>query len=235
MEVTRTSRTHETWGAAAGLIMLACTMGGFALMAAGGLVARPDGTSAQIAQDVADPISWPARVGLFLDVVGSLLLVVFAARVALAIRPRRDSPPLLPLVVMGTALLAVAASFVDKAAFQVLALRAGEDLPTSTAVLLVDLISASFLLFQAAFAAFVLSASAGLLQQQVGPAWLGRSGVAVGLLGLAAVGFPAGSTGAQLPFPLLVLWVAVLSGVLIRDSRAPVEVATAGALRPAHG
>lgn len=216
MTSPRSPGSGDTWAAAAGIIMLACTMGGFALMTAGGLEARPESTPAQIVRDLSGGVTWVARLGLFLDLVGSLLLVVFAARVAAAVRPGSDRASLVPSVVMGAALLAVAASFVDKAAFQVMARRAGEDLQPGNAVLLVDLVVASFLLFQAAFAAFVLAAAIGLLQQHVGPAWLGRAGVVIGAVGLAAAAFPAGSAAAQLPFPFLVGWILALSAVLMR-------------------
>lgn len=218
-------RSADTWTAATGILMLVLAMGGFALMAAGGLAVEPGASQEDIAEALDEPVGAVARVGLYLDLLGSLLLVVFSARVAAALRDTGRDLSLVPAVVTGSALLAVAASFGDKAAFQVLALRAGEGLPSSSAVLLVDLIGASFLLFQACFAVFVISAAAGAAVTGLGPAWLGPAGIAAGALALAAVAFP-GSLLAGLSFPLLALWVLALSATLLRArSHGTVEAA----------
>lgn len=190
-------------------------IGGFALMSAGGLVVEPNASPAEIVSALDQGIRWPARLGLYLDLLGSLLLLVFAARVASTVRPAHGSPSLLPTLVVGFAVLAVAASFIDKSAFHVIAARAGEGLSPASAVLLVDLITASFLLFQATFAAFVVSAALGVRQAGIGPRWLGAGGVLIGLASLVAVAFP-GTDASQLPFPFMVIWVVALSVVLIR-------------------
>lgn len=219
-------RTADTWTAAAGILMLALTLSGFALMAAGGLAVEPGASEEEIVQALDEPVGAVARLGLYLDILGSLLLVVFSARVAAALRDTGRDLSLLPAVVTGSALLAVAASFGDKAAYQVLALRAGEGLSDSSAVLLADFIGASFLLFQACFALFVLSAAVGAAATGLGPAWLGPLGIAAGVLALAAVAFP-GTLFAGLTFPLLALWVLALSTTLLRTRPHRTAEATA--------
>lgn len=113
----------------------------------------------------------------------------------------------------GAALLAVAASFVDKTVFSAIFLQSGGGVEPGVAAPLFTVASASFALFSTIAGLFIGLASVVVLQTNVLPRWLGWLGVAV--LALSLTGIALAEIG-FIAFPLVLLSLIAGSVVLLR-------------------
>lgn len=206
-------RGVEAFGALCGILGPILSFGGFMLIGSAGFAVQPGASLDDVARVVAQPAPPLAFAGLSLDVLGSLAFVVFAGRLWGALRKAEGSPAWLSTSAFGAALLAVAASFVDKTIFAAVFAQAGAGLEPSVAAPLYAAASASFGLFGAFAGLFIGLAAAVVLQAGVLPRWLGWLGVAVFALSVAGV---AVAGVGFLAFPVVLLWMIAASLLLLR-------------------
>jgi hypothetical protein len=151
--------------------------------------------------------------------VPMLLLVIFVAALHVKLRPagNAESLPSIAVLLFGgvAAALLVAAAVASTAAL----LRVGHGLDESGASTLSGLANEFFVMSFFGIGGLVLAAGIGAISAHTLPAWLGWSGIVIGL----AAGI---APGAQLtafwliPFFLFYIWVVAVSVVLIRDARS---------------
>jgi hypothetical protein len=160
--------------------------------------------------------------GLLVEVVGLLLALVFAAYVMHLVSRRAGDW----LVWLGVGGMASAVAIKLASLAPVLAgVEMADDLSPEVAGVLVRINDASFALFTAPIALFVLAAGVGALQGRGLPRWLAYPALLLSpLLVLNAVfGYPTGNVGG---FLLFMLWTVVTSITLaVRAWRARGSVA----------
>lgn len=201
-------------GALAGVLMLPASFGGFLLIGTGGFAAQPGTSVEEVRRIVSVPAPASVSLGLYLDWLGGLLLVIFAARLWASLRKAEGSPAWLSTGAFGAALLADAASFGDKIAFHAIFGRAGGGLDATIATSLYDVAAGSFALFGLFFALFLGLASVVILRTGALPAWigwLGAAGALIGIIGTAPGLQPIG----QAAFPVSLVWTLAVSLTLL--------------------
>lgn len=211
--ISNRRQAFEAFGALCGILGPTLSFGGFMLIGSAGFAVQPGASVDEVARVVARPAPPLAFAGLSLDVLGSLAFAVFAGRLWGTLRQAEGSPAWLATSAYGAALLAVAASFVDKTIFAAIFSQAGGGLEPGVAAALYAAVSASFGLFSAFAGLFIGLAAAVVLQTGVLPRWLGWLGVAVFVLSVAGVAVP--DLG-FLAFPLVLLWMIASSLLLLR-------------------
>jgi len=200
-------------GALCGILSPILSFGGFMLIGAAGFAVQPGASRDDVAQIVAQPAPPLAFTGLTLDVLGSLAFVLFAGRLWGTLREAEGTPAWLSTSAFGAALLAVAGSFIDKTVFAAIFSQSGGGLDPGVAAALYGAASASFGLFSAFAGLFIGLASAVALQTGVLPRWLGWLGIAVLVLSVVGLAFPELGF---LAFPLVLVWMIVVSLLLLR-------------------
>lgn len=206
-------RWTDALGALCGTLAPLLSFGGFSLIAFAGFAVQPEASVQDVAQVIAQPAPPIVFVGLALDVLGSVAFALFAARLWGTLRSAEAPPGWLSTAAFGAALLAVAASFVDKTIFSAIFLHAGGGIEPGVAAPLFAVASASFALFSTFAGVFIGLASVVALQTSVLPRWLGWLGLAVLALSLAGVAL---AEIGFLAFPLVLVWLIAASVLLLR-------------------
>lgn len=213
-------RWLDRFAAASGILAIALSFGGFTLIASGGFAAQPGMSMEQVGAIVSQPPPPVVFIGLSLDTFGSLAFLLFAARTWATLREGEPAPAWISVTAFGAALLGVAASFVDKAAFYAIFVRSGQGLDPAIATALYDVAAASFNLFRAFVGIFFAAVAIVALRSGVLPRWLGwflAVTAIVAVVGSVDPGMPIG----QLAFPLILLSMVALSIALLRRLLAP--------------
>jgi hypothetical protein len=156
-------------------------------------------------------VNW---IGAYLEVLGLLFFVVFAAVLAAAIRRREGATPWLSNVILGAGLITVTVKLASFPASFALAYRAHEGFEPQLAAALTDMNNLSFILTWPLSALMIGAAAAGILRYGALPAWLGWSGAAVAIAVLSAVPLAFGP-GAFIAFITSSLWVALASATMV--------------------
>lgn len=201
-------RRADRLGAAAGAAFVACILAGNSMTES---VVGTDGSPAGTAADlVAQAASGVVRAGLALELVGLLLLVWFAAAVAV-VGWRRSGAGTLPLLVAGAGLLVAAVKLGSAAPY--LAALAADGLSDEVRHALVETNGAAFVLTWLPYAVLVGSAAVLLLRAGLVGRVLAGAGLGLAGLGAAAalVGFTSPASAVPVPFLLSLLWTLAVS------------------------
>lgn len=216
-------RTAHLIGGVSGIVALVFSIGGFALIGAAGFALEPGASTEEIADAVSDGNTGLALTGVFLDTLGSLFLIAFAAILWARLRPAEGEPGWISLASFAAALLMVAAGLGDKAAYYAIVSRADTGLDADVATVLYDTVTGFFTLFQALAGFFLFVTGLAVLRTDAFRRWLGWTGVAIGLASIASAAAPESGAG-QLAFPLVVLWIVAVSIALLRAPAPEVVV-----------
>lgn len=130
-----------------GIASLVFSIGGFALVGAR-VRARAGASTEEICDAVSDGNTGLALTGVFLDTLGSLFLIAFAASHWASLRRAEGEPRWLSLAGFATALLMVAAGLGDKAAYYAVISRADTALDPTLGAALYDTATGFFSLFE---------------------------------------------------------------------------------------
>ena len=207
--------TASLIGGLSGIVSLVLSIGGFALVGTAGFALQPGASPQEVADAVSDGNSGLALAGVFLDTLGSLLLIVFAAHLSALLRRAEGEAGWLPLAAFASAVLMVAASLGDKAAYYAVFSRADSGLDTAAAIGLYDTATGFFVLFQALAGFFLLVTGLASLGSGALRRWLGWAGVSIGAASIASTAAPESAAG-QLAFPLVALWIGTVAVSLLR-------------------
>ena len=209
------ARTVDALAALCGILAVVLSFGGFMLIGSAGFAVPPGASSDVIAKVAAREAPPLAFLGLSLDILGSLAFLLFAARLWGTLRRAEADPGWLSTAAFGAALLAVAASFVDKTLYHAVFTQAGHGLEAGTAAVLYAAIAASFTLFNAFVGLYLGLAAVIVLRTGVLPRWLGWLGIVVLVVAVVGVLLPASGLG-FVAFPLVLVWLASASLLLLR-------------------
>ena len=212
-------RTANLIGGVSGIASLVFSIGGFALIGAAGFALEPGASTEEIAAALSDGNTGLALTGVFLDSLGSLFLIAFAALLWARLRRAEGEPGWISLASFASALLMVAAGLGDKAAYYAIVSRADTGLDPNVGAALYDTATGFFALFQVLAGFFLLVTGLAVLRTDALRRWFGWTGVAIGLASIASAAAPESGAG-QLAFPLVVLWIVAVSIALIR-AQAP--------------
>jgi hypothetical protein len=224
-------RSSDRIGGASGIMALALSLGGFALIGAAGFALEPGAAARDVAGAVSDGNGGLALAGIYLDILGSLLFVVFAACLWARLRRVEGDPEWMSLAAFAALLLMIAAGLGDKAAYYAIFSRADDGLDVDVAASLYDTATGFFTLFNALSGLFVLVTGAAIRRTGALPRWLGTTGVLIGLAAIASA-IPE-SSAAQAAFPLVALWIVAVSIALIRERASHAKGAREPASAPA--
>lgn len=206
-------------GGASGILALLLSIGGFALIGAAGFALEPGASTRDVAGAVSDGNASLALTGLYVDTLGSLLFVVFAACLWSRLRRSEGEPGWVPLAAFGAALAMVTAGLGDKAAFYAIFSRADAGLDANVAAALYDTSVGFFTLSHALGGLFLLLTGVAALRSGALATWLARAGIAVGVASIASAAAPE-STAGQMVFPFVALWIIAASIALLRARTA---------------
>ena len=205
-------RRLEAAGAVCGIVAPLLSFGGFTLIGSAGFAVQPGASLDEVAAIVSQPAPPLAFFGLSLDILGSMAFAVFAARLWGALRRAEEALAWVSAGAFGAALLAIAASFVDKTIFVGIFTLAGNGLEPA-AWPLYAVASASFLLFSVFSGLFIGLAAVVILETGVLHRWLGWLGLVVFALSVIGVVLPEAGF---LAFPLVLVWLIATSVLLLR-------------------
>jgi hypothetical protein len=205
-------RRLEAAGAVCGIVAPLLSFGGFTLIGSAGFAVQPGASLDKVAAIVSQPAPPLAFIGLSLDILGSMAFAVFAARLWGALRRAEEALAWVSAGAFGAALLAIAASFVDKTIFVGIFTLAGNGLEPA-AWPLYAVASASFLLFSVFSGLFIGLAAVVILETGVLHRWLGWLGLVVFALSVIGVVLPEAGF---LAFPLVLVWLIATSVLLLR-------------------
>lgn len=208
-------RVWRRVGALSGILALAFSVGGFALIAAADLAVAPDASTGDIAEKLRDGNETLALAGVYVDTIGSLFFLLFAAYLFSQLNAGEAYTDWLATVALIAAVGTVVAGMGDKAAYYAIFTRADEGIDPEVAAGFYAAATGFFMLFGIFGGLFALAASLAALRTAVLPRWLGWAGIAIGLVGIAT---GAQSETAQLAFPLFALWLVAVSVALLRRS-----------------
>lgn len=206
-DVSPLQRTDRL-GVAAGAAFVVCILAGNSMTeTVVGTDESPAGTAADL---VAQGASGVARGGYALELVGLLLLVWFAASVAV-LGWRRGGPATLPVLVAAAGVLVTGVKLASAAPF--LAALAADELSDEVRHALVETNGAAFVLTWLPYAVLVGSTAVLLLRAGLVGRVLAGSGLALAGLGLVAAlaGFTSPATAVPVPFLLSLLWTLAVS------------------------
>lgn len=223
-----TARRWDRIGAASGIANVVLTFVGFGLIAAAVGATDLASSREEITRHFADPAPTLLWVGGFLEWIGILLFVPFAARLATAFQ-RHDVADWLPSTVFGAGVLFVATGIVSLAAGATAYFQAGGGLEPGVAVALAYVRSFAFTLGWGIGALFLATVASLVLTRGVLPRWLGWVAGVLALMLLGSLAAPKAEF-AQTPPMLMALWILAASIVLLRrpasrDVRHPVGTA----------
>lgn len=195
-------------GAAAGAAFVVCILAGNSMTeSVVGSDASASGTAADLAEQAASGV---VRAGLALELLGLLLLVVFAVTSAV-LGMRRSGVGILPLLVAGAAVLVAAVKLGSAAPY--LAALADDGMADEIRHALVATNDAAFVLTWLPYAVLVGSLAVMLFRTGLVGRLLAGVGLALGGLGLAAAlaGFSSPADAMPLPFLVSLLWTFAVS------------------------
>lgn len=215
-----TSERWERIGAATGIANVLLTFVGFGLIVAAAGATDLASTREEIVRHFADPAPALLWVGGFLEWVGILLFVPFAARLAAGFR--NGVADWLPATVLGAGTLFAATGIVSLSAGATAYLHAGGDLEPGVAVALAHVRSFAFALGWGVGALFLAACATLVLTRGVLPRWLGWAAAVLALALLGGVAAPKAEF-AQTPPMLMALWILAASVALLRGGRRPVQ------------
>jgi hypothetical protein len=161
-------------------------------------------------------------MGAYLEVLGLLCFVVFAAVLAAAIGRREGAQPWLSNVILGAGLITVTVKLASFPAAFALAYRAHEGFEPQLAAALTDMNDLAFILTWPLSALMIGAAAAGILRYRALPAWLGWSGAVAAVALLASVPLAFGQ-GAFVAFLVSTLWVALASATMVLRPAPEIE------------
>jgi hypothetical protein len=210
-------RSINRLAALSGVLSVVLSFGGFMLIASGGFAAQPGAALDEIASVVEREASAQVFIGLYLDMFGSLAFVVFVARVWRTLRLAERDPAWVSIWALGAGLLAVGASFIDKALFFAIFTRAGRGLEPGVAAALFDAAGAAFALFGMFAGLFLAAVAIVVLRSNVLPRWLGWLAAVAAVLSLSGPASPVG----PIAFPFVLAWIGAASVVLFLEPPAP--------------
>lgn len=219
-KVSPSARTAG-WSGIAAIVLI---IGGFGMMSANGLNGDPELSASAAADLVKHEISAAAKAGLFLDVAGSILFMIFAVGLWARLRQAEGDPGGTSMLVLVAAVLANAAAVGDKAGFYAITLRAGRGLEASDAQVIYALIAAFFLLFRAFTGLLAGAAAVVVLRTRALPRWTAWLGIVLAGASALAVAAPNLAVS-QATFMLFPLWMLSVSVSMIRGAK-PVIGAT---------
>jgi len=214
-------RFLDRLAAAGGLLGVALSLGGFAVIGAAGFAAQPGASLEDIARHLEEGSAGVAVLGIYIDTLGSLLFILFIARLWATLRQAEGQPAWLSVAAFGSGILMVVAGLGDKIAYYGIVLAADSDLGAESVAPLYYVVAGSFQLFQTFGGLFLLTTGAAILRTGALVRWLGWTAVVVG--GAAIVLGVVPGPG-MLVFPFFVLTVAAMSIALLRR---PLEVGAA--------
>lgn len=173
-------------------------------------------SAATAARIAATPVPAGVWLGFGLEVLSTLLLLVFMVRVAAGVR-RSDGHGLLATATLAAGIVNVATVFVS---FGIMAARyagAGHGLDGQSVVLLAILSLGCYFLTWPSLAMFVGGVAIGAIRTRVLPAWLGWAGLVVAAAELVACVVPEG-VGPLAQF-LPIIWIGA-AGVALTVRRS---------------
>ncbi len=213
-----TGRIWDRIGALSGILSPILQQIGFMLIAGAlPLIQGPDYPSKEaLTGKVGVAAGSGAYLGLFLELIGSLLFILFSTRLWATLRRAEGDPAWLSATALGAALVTAAAGLGAMAGEEALVTRAGHGLEVQEAMALIDANRAFFGLFPM-FAALFLGATAAVaLQTRALPRWLGwGSAVTAAALIVAVPARTAGLRFAFAGFILFILWLLAAGGALM--------------------
>ncbi|MBD0338194.1 MAG: DUF4386 family protein [Thermoleophilia bacterium] len=208
-------RSDSVIGGLSGIGALVLSIGGFAVIGAAGFALPPGASKADVADAARDGNPGLALAGLFLDTLGSLLLIVFAAHLWTRLRRAEGEIGWLATASLASAVLMVAAGLGDKAAYYAIFSRAESGLDAVVGTALYDTATGFFVLFQALAGLFLVVTGAAALRTGALRRWLGWTGVVLGAVGIASTAAPESGAG-QLALPLVFAWILAVAVTLLR-------------------
>jgi hypothetical protein len=219
------ARTADRLGGLSGIAALVLTSAGFGLMAAGGLNFDPNSPQGKIAEFVSKRPSALVPSGLFLDMVGGLFFIVFAAHLWARLRAAEGSPGVMSAIAFAGGVLSLAAAAGDKDVFYAMTALAGKGLDPNVARGLFGVSSGSFVVFGVYTALFTGAASVVAFRTRALPRWVAW----VGALSAAGSVLTGAAPGAQAGIFLFDVWVLGTSIAMLRR-RIGVPAAAGGRL-----
>lgn len=214
-------------GAVAGILYAVLVTAGFVVVAAsiGGQLATIDSPDEVILAELERPSGVGAWVGLYLSVIGSLLFVVFAARLWATLRRAEGDPGLASAAAFGSGILYVGMTLVSLVFIGAERLAAGRGIDIELARVLSTLNSATYIVSWGAAALFLAANATVVLATSALRRWLGWSAAAISVALLLAMAVPTLGLALMAPF-LFVLWILAAAIVLLRRSSDLPERAT---------
>jgi hypothetical protein len=214
------SRSFLRLTAVFGLLFTVFSFAAIALQSSGSDVAtivRPTHDEAVRMASTSTPlVTW---LGLGIGVAGTGMFLAFATGMAILVRGDEEAgTSWLSRMASAGAVVYVTLTMISLACWATIHERAAHGLDAQGAMLLADLKSVAFFLSWPALAVFLASIGALVRRTALLPAWLGWSGIAIGVLLLAAATAPTADpaqAGGALPF----LWPVVVGIVLLLRAR----------------
>lgn len=227
-----TERSWQRLGAACGVFSVALAIAGLGVMAFSSpklMDATLASSEREIAMAFARPATMGVWVGLYLQVIGFLLFVVFAGRLWATLRQAEGGTGWVSNVAFGAGLLFAGITLLAIAFWGVQDYQAGAGIDVQAAMLLTDLHIGTYYLSWAIQALFLAATAVVSLGMRALPRWLGWSAAAISVASLAAVATPTGDF-AEIPAFLFLIWIVAVSVVLMRrtdeTSRVPEHAST---------
>lgn len=214
-----TGRSMLRLGAAAGILYVVLLTAGFVMVAAsiGGPLATIDSPDELILAELERQSGVGAWVGLYLSAIGSLLFVVFAARLWATLRRAEGDPGLASAAGFGFGIIYVGLTLVSLVFVGAERLAAGRGIDIELARVLQTLNSGTYILSWGAAALFLAATASVVLATGALPRWLGWSAAALALALLLAMAVPTIGPALMAPF-LFPFWVLAAAIVLLRRS-----------------
>jgi hypothetical protein len=211
-------------GAASGIVAFVLAVGAIFISASTGTVAANPGASvddiARAYGTVASQLVW---IGVFLQVLGFLMLFGFVTYVGTAVaRDAGRTTRWLASLATGAGQGFVLLTLVGFAVGGVARFRAGPDIDLSVAMALFDVHVAIYVVSWALSVVFLLATAAQGGRSDALPVWLRAAAILIGLVNLAAV---AGPTTPLASFPNLLMWFWTLAASITLVVRRPVGAA----------
>lgn len=225
-----TTRSRLRLGAVAGILYAVLVMAGFVVVAVsiGGTLATIDSPDEVILAELRLSSDIGAWVGLYLTVIGSLLFVVFSARLWATLRQAEGDPGIASAAAFGSGILYVGVTLVSLVFIGAERLAAGRGIDLELARILNSLNSGTYIVSWGAASLFLATTADVVLATRALPGWLGWSAAAIAVALLLAMTVPTFGLAVMAPF-LFVLWVLVAAIVLLRrTSEVPESAAETG-------
>ncbi len=210
-------RSHEWFraAAAAGIVSMVFDQVGFGLLsAANGNFPMAGAPTEQIAARFASALPTQALIGIDLEVLGSVLFLVFVVCVWAKLRVAEADPAWMSAASLIAGAMSQVAFVGAIAPERAIYSRAGNGLESAEAAMLADLNTALFGLGAAFVALYLLATGIAIVRTRALPRWLGWSALVL-VPFLLAAGLLSRPGPAFLAFLLFPLWVVAASVFLL--------------------